>query len=73
MNWKRVNRCKHDWTDYCKTGPCATPYCSYTELHCRKCGVYRTECGCEFENGMSGEPRRVALRRLANEKAHFPK
>lgn len=68
MNWEKINNCEHEWTDYYKTGPCDTPYCSYRELHCRKCGVYHTECGCGFENAMSGEPRNKTLRRLANRK-----
>lgn len=63
MNWKKVNRCKHDWTEYYDSGSCATPYCTWREIHCRKCRVYKVECKCGFESGMGGEGHRAALRR----------
>lgn len=63
MDWERVNSCKHEWTDYWDSGACATPYCSWHEIHCRKCRVYKVECTCGFESGMSGEPRYMVMRR----------
>jgi len=55
--WDKVRACKHDFNgDYCKyVGECDTPYCgSIDELHCTKCGVFRSECRCGCNNGMSG-------------------
>ena len=56
MNWDKIHKCKHKWTDYLDNGSCGTPHCYWTESHCRKCGIYVTECGCGSMNGMSGEP-----------------
>lgn len=53
--WKKVHKCKHEPTsNYLKYIYCDTPYCSCHEWHCRKCGVYISECGCGCNNGMSG-------------------
>lgn len=53
--WKKVIKCEHEWDgNYYETYDCATEYCTATEFRCKKCGVYSTECGCGFENGLSG-------------------
>lgn len=54
MDWKLVDECKHEWTDYYEDGQCGTPYCKWTELHCRKCGVFVTTCGCHFMDQRDG-------------------
>jgi hypothetical protein len=63
MNWERVYKCGHEWSDYFHSGQCGTPYCSWRESHCRKCGVYEVRCGCGYERSLSGEPRHKTLRR----------
>lgn len=64
MNWKKVNKCKHKWSDnYVWAGTCLTPFCEWTEQFCVKCRVYQVTCGCGFENRLSGEPLRVSKRR----------
>jgi hypothetical protein len=57
--WKKVLKCEHEHLseDYCEIFRCGTPYCSGDEVHCLDCGVYISECGCGFENGMSGWSR----------------
>lgn len=44
--------CKEaDMTDHYAGGACGTPYCSWHETHCRRCGWFTTRCGCGSENG----------------------
>jgi len=64
MDWDKVENCNHEWSSYYDAGSCPTPYCSWSEKRCEKCGVYEIECGCGFENGLSGESRKKAMRRL---------
>lgn len=71
MNWKKVNRCKHEWTQYHDGGDCAIPLCKWTESYCGKCRVYEVKCLCGFESGMSGEPRKRAMRRNRKQLAHI--
>jgi len=53
--WDKVLKCKHEPTNnYLADFTCETPYCEATEYHCKKCGAYITECGCGFNNGISG-------------------
>jgi hypothetical protein len=53
--WDKVNKCKHEETDkYLEFINCETPYCSGSEWHCKHCGVYISECGCGYNDGMSG-------------------
>jgi len=55
--WKKVSTCKHEWSPtYYDSGSCGTPYCSWTELRCKKCGVYLTDCGCHAWYSWSGWP-----------------
>jgi len=62
--WEKVNKCKHEWNpDYYETFSCANEYCNATEQHCLKCGVFKTECKCGFENGLSGHSVNRATRR----------
>ena len=58
--WDKVEKCDHKNLEpnYYKNVPCGTPYCYGRETHCLDCGVYITECGCGFNNGMSGWPDR---------------
>jgi hypothetical protein len=67
--WDKVSKCKHKNLDasYYEYVPCWTPYCSGWESRCLDCGVYITECGCGFNNGMSGWPDR-RWQRLQNKK-----
>lgn len=54
--WKKVRKCKHEHLseDYYELLHCGTPYCTGYESHCLDCGVYIGECGCGFNNGVSG-------------------
>lgn len=53
--WDKVGVCKHEATEnYLENIRCSTPYCSGSEWHCKKCGVYISECDCGSNNGMSG-------------------
>lgn len=56
--WDKVLKCKHENLNpnYLQFIPCSTPYCSGNEVHCMDCGVYISECGCGYNNGMSGWP-----------------
>ena len=56
INWEKVYDCKHEnhYSNYYAGGGCATPYCDWSEYHCRDCGVFIMECGCGFMNGISG-------------------
>ena len=58
--WDKVLKCEHKNLDpnYYEHVSCGTPYCSGHETHCLDCGVYISECGCGFNNGMSGWPYR---------------
>ena len=56
MDWKIIDKCDHEWSDYYDTGPCETQYCIWTENHCKKCGVYRVHCGCGYHNHLSKIP-----------------
>jgi len=51
--------------NYFEEWHCETPYCQVFEWHCLDCGVYVTECGCGYNNGMSGwsRHRRQSFRR----------
>lgn len=49
--WSKVENCKHE------NVRCVTEYCNGHESHCADCGVYIQECGCGFNNGMSGWPK----------------
>lgn len=60
--WDKVEKCEHELGEYSDGGACWTPYCSWSEYRCKKCGVYVTSCGCHFEDGMSGWPRRRWMR-----------
>lgn len=62
--WEQISACQHDWSDYYDSGNCATPYCEWHETRCRKCGIYSRTCGCGFEAGLSGEPRKREMKRL---------
>lgn len=64
--WKKVEACNHEWSDsYYASVSCGTPYCDGEDLHCVKCGVYKTTCGCGCYNELSGWPygRRMAYER----------
>jgi len=61
--WEKINNCEHEWTDYFDGGVCATPYCSWSETHCKICGIYKMKCGCGFMNGLSGEPYKKVINR----------
>jgi len=65
--WDKVLKCKHENLNpnYYEDIYCPTPYCSGYETHCLDCGVYISECGCGYNNGMSGWPYR---RRCIQEK-----
>jgi len=54
--WDKVLKCKHENLDpnYYEYIGCPTPYCSGSETHCLDCGVFISECGCGYNNGMSG-------------------
>jgi len=68
---KEIKNCIHEWTDYYDAGFCPTPYCSWHEKHCRKCGIYEVICGCGFFNSNYNKiPMKVILR---NEKKKFKK
>jgi len=56
MNWELVGNCKHEnhYDDYYASGNCGTPYCEWHEFHCKDCGAYIQECGCGYNNGISG-------------------
>jgi hypothetical protein len=55
--WDKVAKCEHkNHTAYHKSTNCSTPYSSGTEIHCRDCGVYISECECGCCDGMSGWP-----------------
>lgn len=62
--WKQVEKCQHVWNpNYYESYTCANEYCEAHEEHCLKCGVYKTECKCGFENGMSGHPIKRSTRK----------
>ena len=54
--WDRALACKHESIspNYYVSFGCGTPYCRGYQSHCLDCGVYISECGCGFNNGMSG-------------------
>ena len=54
--WNRVAKCEHKHLspNYLEFIPCGTPHCLASESHCLDCGAYITECGCGFNNGVSG-------------------
>lgn len=57
--WNRVYKCNHEWDgDVCNLITCATPLCSGTETRCKKCGVYKSECGCGYQDGLYHESDR---------------
>lgn len=57
--WQKVLTCHHEWSKhYSAYLRCNTPNCSGTESKCKKCGVYRSTCGCGGEEGLSGWPER---------------
>jgi len=58
--WDKVLKCKHENLDpnYYEYIGCPTPYCSGSEVHCLDCGVFISECGCGYNNGMSGWPHK---------------
>ena len=63
MNWDKINNCEHEWNNYFDVGRCSTPYCSWSETHCKKCGVFEIKCGCGFMYGLSGEPYKKLINR----------
>jgi len=65
--WDRVETCGHMnlSPNYSASFNCQTPYCSGYEDHCLDCGAYIQKCGCGFNVGMSGWPRR---RHMAQER-----
>ncbi len=58
--WDKVIKCKHKNLSphYYETIYCPTPYCGGYEVHCEDCNVYISECGCGYNNSMSGWPER---------------
>ena len=54
--WDKVYACEHKnlSPNYSEYIYCGTPYCSGSEEHCLDCGAYIQECGCGYNNGMSG-------------------
>lgn len=53
--WSKVEKCKHEnRTDHSVFISCITEYCSGDESHCADCKVYIVECGCNYNDGMSG-------------------
>lgn len=44
--WNKVEKCKHDPTNYQVYIYCDTPYCAGSEWCCKHRGVYIQECGC---------------------------
>jgi len=56
--WNKVMKCEHKWGEYYDGGSCETPYCGWSEVRCKKCGVYKVSCGCGYNNGYDGWPKR---------------
>jgi len=56
--WDKVEKCKHKnfYPNYYVGVYCITPYCSGYEVHCMDCGAYISQCGCNYNNGISGWP-----------------
>ena len=54
--WDKVENCNHEnfYPDYYVSFECDTPYCTGYEIHCKDCGAYISQCGCNFNNGISG-------------------
>ena len=55
--WEKAQSCKHEnfYPDYHVSFSCGgTPYCSGYEIHCKDCGIYISQCGCGWNNGLSG-------------------
>jgi len=55
--WEKVHNCQHEfYDDYYGYINCDMAYLgsNASESHCKKCGVYISECGCGCSNGMSG-------------------
>ena len=54
--WDKVDKCKHEnfYPNYYVGLGCSTPYCSGYEVHCSDCGAYISQCGCNYNNGISG-------------------
>ena len=53
--WERVVTCKHEWSrSYFVSWTCMVELCYGHEVHCTKCGVYESSCGCGCCNGQSG-------------------
>lgn len=61
--WDKVEKCNHEnlSSDYLQTFRCETPQCTGSEVHCLDCGVYLSDCGCHYNQGMSGWPRQREL------------
>jgi len=53
---ENVAKCQHDFSGEFEIYSCETPYCTIIETRCKKCFVYKTECGCGYNNGFSGWP-----------------
>lgn len=45
---------KNLYPNYIEIWHCETPYCQVTEYHCKDCGMFIMECGCGYNNGISG-------------------
>ena len=71
--WDKVLKCKHEnlSPSYCEHISCGTPYCGGSEYHCLDCGIYISECGCGYNNGMSGWSNRRWARRRRNERKNL--
>ncbi len=54
--WDKVFKCNHKNKEpnYLENVNCATPFCNGDETRCADCGVFMTECGCGYCNGLSG-------------------
>lgn len=52
--------CSHERlsNNYYESFSCETPFCEGSEIRCLQCGVYITTCGCGYNNGISGWPRK---------------
>jgi hypothetical protein len=53
--WDKISKCDHEPTNnYLESISCQTDYCNGSEWRCKHCGVYISECGCGYNNRMSG-------------------
>lgn len=55
--WRKASRCKHKHiTGYVASGSCENEpnACGgWSEIHCRDCGVFVTDCYCKYNAGIS--------------------